>query len=80
MVSIKQSRGDRSLGALVDLEHGVVSREVYVNEAIYQQELEQIFARAWLFIGKETQVPNPGDFDVSRTGEEQVILVRDRRD
>ena len=80
MVSIKQSRGDRSLGALVDLERGVVSREVYVNEAIYQQELEQIFARAWLFIGHESQVSNPGDFVVSRMGEEQVILVRDPRD
>ncbi len=80
MVSIKQSRGDRSLGALVDLERGVVSREVYVNEAIYQQELEQIFARAWLFIGHESQVSNPGDFVVSRMGEEQVILARDPRD
>ena len=43
--------GDRSLRAVVDVERGMVGREVYVNEAIYQQELEQIFARAWLFIG-----------------------------
>ena len=80
MAATNQSRGDRSLRTLVDLEHGLVGREVYVNEAIYQQELEQIFARAWLLVGHESQVPNPGDFVVSRMGAEEVILVRDRRD
>ena len=80
MVSINKSRGDRSLRALVDPDSGIISRQAYVDEAIYQQELEQIFARAWLFIGHESQVPNPGDFVVSRMGAEEVILVRDRRD
>ena len=74
------SNGDRSLSVLIDLDRGLVGREIYVNEDIYKQELEQIFARAWLFIGHESQVPNPGDFVVSRMGEEEVILVRDRRD
>jgi len=80
MASIVNSNGDRSLSALIDLDRGHVGREIYVNEDIYKQELEQIFARAWLFIGHESQVPNPGDFVVSRMGEEEVILVRDRRD
>ena len=80
MAAINQSRGDRSLRSVVDVESGLIGREVYVNEVIYQQELEQIFARAWLFIGHESQVPNPGDFVVSRMGEEEVILVRDRQD
>ena len=37
-----RSLGDRSLSPLVDLERGLVSREIYVNPDIYQQELEQI--------------------------------------
>ena len=74
------SNGDRSLSVLIDLDRGLVGREIYVNEDIYKQELEQVFARARLFIGHESQVPNPGDFMVSRMGEEEVILVRDRRD
>ena len=79
MVEIISSRGDRSLGDLVNLNDGLISREIYVNEEIYKQELEQVFARAWLFIGHESQVPNPGDFVVSRMGEEEIIVVRDRK-
>ncbi|MBM2809711.1 MAG: hcaE [Chloroflexi bacterium] len=67
------------LSSLVDLENGTISREVFVNEEIYRQEQEQIFARAWLFIGHESQIPNRGDFFISRMGEESVILTRDRR-
>jgi phenylpropionate dioxygenase-like ring-hydroxylating dioxygenase large terminal subunit len=63
---------------LVNLKTGQISREIFVNEAIYQEELERIFARAWLFVGHESQIPNPGDFAVSGMGEESVILCRDR--
>ena len=76
MVTVLRSLGDRSLRSLFDVERGLVSREVYVNEEIYQMELEQIFARCWLFLGHESQIPNPGDFVVTRMGEEEVILVR----
>jgi phenylpropionate dioxygenase-like ring-hydroxylating dioxygenase large terminal subunit len=64
---------------MVDLEHGLISREVYVNEEIWRQEQEQIFMRAWLFVGHESMVPNPGDFAASRMGAEEVILVRDQK-
>src|SRR5947199_7393403 len=63
---------------LVDTKTGQISREIFVNEAIYAEEQERLFARAWLFIGHETQVPNPGDFAAARMGEEAVILCRDR--
>lgn len=65
---------------LVDVEAGQVSREIFVSEEIYRQEQEQIFARAWLFVGHESQVAKPGDYFVSCMGEESVILVRDRQD
>jgi len=62
---------------MIDLKAGQISREIFVNEAIYEQELERLFARAWLFVGHESQIPNPGDFVVSGMGEESVILCRD---
>jgi phenylpropionate dioxygenase-like ring-hydroxylating dioxygenase large terminal subunit len=63
---------------LVDLVSGQVSREIFVNDNIYAQEQERIFARSWLFVGHESQIPAAGDFFVSRMGEESVILCRDR--
>ena len=63
---------------LVDAKAGRISRELFVNEDIYQQEQEQIFARSWLLVGHESQVPKPGDYFVSCMGEESVILCRDR--
>ena len=67
------------LDGLVDIERGTVSREIFVSEEIYGQELERVFSRAWLFIGHESQIPRPGDYLVSSMGEESVILCRDRR-
>ena len=80
MATIARSVGDRSLRSLIDLDRGLVSREIYVNEDIYRQEMEQVYARAWLFIGHESLVPERGDFFQSRMGEETVILVRDHKD
>jgi phenylpropionate dioxygenase-like ring-hydroxylating dioxygenase large terminal subunit len=70
--------GKGSARALVDWRNGEISREIFVNEDIYREELEQVFGRAWLYVGHESQIPNPGDFIVSSMGEESVILTRDR--
>ncbi len=69
---------DHSNG-MVDMDAGTVSREVFVDPEIYAQEQEQLFARAWLFVGHESQMSKPGDFFVSSMGEESVILCRDRQ-
>ena len=65
--------------SLVDARNGAISREIFVNAEIYQRELETVFARAWLFVGHESQIKNPGDFYTSRMGEESVILCRDKK-
>lgn len=68
---------DTNPANLVDLEAGLISREIFVNDEIYELEQERVFARCWLFIGHESQVPRPGDYFTSRMGEESVIVTRD---
>ena len=65
-------------GGLVDLGQGLISRDIFASEEIYEKELERVFARSWLFVGHESQVPNKFDFILSRMGEESVILNRDK--
>jgi phenylpropionate dioxygenase-like ring-hydroxylating dioxygenase large terminal subunit len=62
---------------ILDCDRGIISREIFVDADVYREELAKVFTRAWLFVGHESLIPNPGDFYASRMGEESVILCRD---
>ncbi|GAB2450483.1 aromatic ring-hydroxylating oxygenase subunit alpha [Nocardia tengchongensis] len=60
------------------LNQGWLPRDIFWSEQIYQLELERIFARAWVFIAHESQLPQAGSFLTTRIGEDEVIVVRNR--
>ena len=49
------------------------------DHEVYKLEMERIFAKTWLLLGHETEIPNSGDFVVRDMGEDQVIVSRDRK-
>ncbi|MEQ9640456.1 MAG: SRPBCC family protein [Alphaproteobacteria bacterium] len=69
---------DDRLARLVDTDRGVIDRTIFTAQDLFEQEQETLFTRAWLLIGHEGMVPEPGDYVASRMGTEPVILTRDR--
>ncbi len=61
----------------VDVASRSVSREIFVSQDLYRQEMESIFARSWLFVGHADQIRQRGDFFLSWMGEDSVIVNRD---
>ncbi|APD13574.1 SRPBCC family protein [Pandoraea pulmonicola] len=66
------------LDDVLDLNNGRLSRRVYWDQRIYDQELEKIFARSWLFLAHDSQIPASGDYVTTYMAEDNVIVVRQK--
>ena len=64
-------------GALRDLVRETeVHRDVYIDEEVFRLEMERVFTRAWVYVGHDSQIPNPGDFYATTVGTQPIVMVR----
>lgn len=54
----------------------MVHRRLYTDPTIFAEEMRRIYGRAWVFIGHESEIPNPGDFKTDEIAGQPVIMVR----
>jgi len=56
-----------------------LNRRIYVDPEIFELEMQRIWGSAWIYIGHESQVKNPGDFYTTHIDHRiPVVMTRDR--
>jgi phenylpropionate dioxygenase-like ring-hydroxylating dioxygenase large terminal subunit len=53
-----------------------VHRDVYIDDEVFQLEMRNVFANAWVYVGHDSQTPNAGDFYGTTIGLQPVLMVR----
>ena len=66
--------------SVIDAETGKLDGRIYVDQDVYDQEMEKIFGRAWNMVAHTSLVPKPNDFFLSYIGQDPVIVTRDAND
>lgn len=55
---------------------GTLPSWCYTSEEFHAKEVENIFEKEWLFLGREDQLPKPGDYKVIERFSRSIILMR----
>lgn len=53
-------------------------RELYISSEAYQFDIEEIFAKQWLMIGLDCELPKPGNYIALTIGQTPVVVIRGR--
>ena len=67
---------DTKTSALVDPATGLARRRIFIDQDLYEEELQSVFGRCWLYLAHEDQIAEPGDFVTAYMGEDHVIVIR----
>jgi phenylpropionate dioxygenase-like ring-hydroxylating dioxygenase large terminal subunit len=68
--------------ALVDaaaagLERGELPAGIFNDREVFELERERIFARSWVYLAHESEIPEPGDYVVRRIVDDPFVVTRD---
>lgn len=55
-----------------------VSTAAYRGPGIFEQEMDRIFYRSWVYLCHESEVGQPGDFKSTQIGTRPVLVAKDR--
>lgn len=66
------------LSELINHDTREVAMRALADPELYRLEMKKIFARTWVFLGHETEIPRSGDFVVRDLGSDSVLVTRDK--
>lgn len=53
-----------------------VHRDVYLDQELFELEMERLWARTWVYVGHASQIPKPGDYITADIATRPVIMLR----
>lgn len=53
-----------------------VHTSLYRDPAIFEEEMDRIFNRTWVWVAHDSDIPKPGDFITTHVGRQPVIVNR----
>lgn len=63
-----------ALAALVEPDQ--VHRDVYLDQEVFDLEMERLFSRTWIYVGHASQVPHAGDYLSVDIAKQPLVMVR----
>ena len=54
-----------------------LERRYYIDEDVYDRETDRIFFRQWLFVGRVSEIAEPGAYMLFELESESIIVLRD---
>jgi phenylpropionate dioxygenase-like ring-hydroxylating dioxygenase large terminal subunit len=74
---MKNAERGVDVNALLRLDEGLVHSDVYTSPEVFDLEMEKIYHRGWVYVGHESEIPQPGDYVLRWIGTQTVIMSRD---
>ena len=56
-----------------------VHTSLYTDPALFEQEMDKIFASTWVWVAHASEIPEAGSYKNTTIGRQPVIVVRDRK-
>jgi benzoate/toluate 1,2-dioxygenase subunit alpha len=53
-----------------------VRREVYLDDELFELEMERLWSRVWVYVGHDSQVPKHGDYFTTDIARQPLVMVR----
>ena len=50
----------------------------YSSRSFFEQEWDGMWTKVWLLLGRESELPNPGDWQMEPVGPEEILMVRQK--
>jgi phenylpropionate dioxygenase-like ring-hydroxylating dioxygenase large terminal subunit len=50
----------------------------YTSKEFFEQEWEGMWTKAWLLLGRESELPESGDWQMEEVGAEEILMVRQK--